>query len=80
MLTKRIDPEKAKTIIDGMTAEIDPAGLSAALRRLMDVYLLSEDCEDVFIDATCTIPEKRQVYDRFAVLTKMLKDVEISTR
>ena len=80
MLVKRIDPEKAKTIIDGMTAEIDPAGLSAALRRIMDVYFLSEDCEDLYTDATCTISEKRQIYDGFSVLTKMLKEVENSTR
>jgi len=80
MLVKRIDAQKAKKIIDEMTAAIGPADLSAALRQLMDSYFLFEDNEGVFINATCTISEKRQVYDRFSVLTKMLKEVENSTR
>jgi len=80
MIVKRINPEKAKEILDEMTAGIKPSDLSAALRRLMDVYFLSEDCEDLYTDATCTISEKRLIYDRFEVITKMLKEVENSTR
>ena len=80
MLTKRIDPEKAKAIIDEMTAAIDPTNLSGALRRLMDVYFLSEDCEDLYTDATCTISEKRQIFGRFSVLQKMLTEVSEATR
>ena len=80
MLVKRIDAQKAKKIIDEMTAAIGPADLSAALRQLMDSYFLFEDNEGVFIDATCTISEKRLIYDGFSVLTKMLKEVENSTR
>ena len=72
---KKIEQLQAKVIIDEMIGSIDPVSLKSGLRRLMDVYFLSPDTEDI-IDPVTKIPEKEKIYDCFSVLSQMITRVE----
>ena len=69
-MIQTINPLEAKKIIDEFLDRSDPVETAQRLRRLLDLYLISEESDNPIIG------EKRALYDTVNSLSEMLGAIE----